>query len=285
MRAATTRRKWLVHREFELWRSCTDRILAVGRRGYAQPVDRLGVSAVQSLTVTEHGGSGERVHLAVVDQDGYLLSRFGPLAHARTTSESEFRPRDKCDVKVVSAGGILAIEKSFRGNRLRFLNEVKALHVLGENGCHVPAVLDVDFDALSITLSYISGVVLQEAIVRNGASIDGRDTLRDPRFLALDSRERWLHKVRAGRQHVASVVDRQFVQRLKGQFMQIHECGFLVNDVKFGNIILEESTGQPFLIDFDLALDCRNVPRPLRRSMQKRELAKLRLHFPEELFE
>jgi serine/threonine protein kinase len=124
--------------------------------------------------------------------------------------------------------------------------------------------MDVDFDNLRLTFSYILGAVLREELAKRGAVLRDRDVENNPDFKFLNAKERWLKRVQEGKRILYDVVDPKFVKSLFNEFKKIHASGFLMNDIKYGNIIIEKESGKPYLIDFELASDYRSLGRHFR---------------------
>ncbi len=148
----------------------------------------------------------EEITLASIDQDGLLLARFEQLWPApRVVAADAFLPRSRFEVVVVDHDGWIGVRKDFRGNRIAFVNELEAALDLAAAGCHVPAILGVDFDRPSITFSYINGAVVREALAQAGAPMRDRDVRPDR--AALSDRRIQRERREAGRGLVDKVLD------------------------------------------------------------------------------
>src|ERR1700750_1184932 len=112
--------------------------------------------------------AGQDTVLASIDQDGFLCSRFEQLWPAPRIDANAFLPRDRFELAVVDHDGWVGVRKNFRGNNTAFVNALEASLDLAAAGCHVPPVLAVDFSQLSITFSYINGIVVREALGQAG---------------------------------------------------------------------------------------------------------------------
>ena len=117
----------------------------------------------------------EEITLASIDQDGLLLARFEQLWPAPRVAADAFLPRSRFELVVVDHDGWIGVRKDFRGNTVAFVNELEAALDLAAAGCHVPAILGVDFNRPSITFSYINGAVVREALAQAGAPTRDRD--------------------------------------------------------------------------------------------------------------
>lgn len=61
----------------------------------------------------------------------------------------------------------MGVKKHYNGNRLSFVNEINALYNLRLSGCNVPAIMDIDFNNLTLTFSYILGTVVREVLAKS----------------------------------------------------------------------------------------------------------------------
>lgn len=250
----------------EHWRGRREEVLETGRRGYRRPLEALGLGP-------EAGGD---VLIADIDQDGFLLSRTGPLDGAPTVTPGGFMPRQRFAVQVVGRDGVLAVRKDFRGDRAAFVRELSALHELAAAGCNVPAVLDFDVDALTLTVSYVVGAVLREELARRGAVLRDRDVDRSS---SRRSRRGERNRVVEARRLLGTVVDAGFADRLFAELRKAHAAGYVLHDIKYGNIMIERDTGAPFLIDFDAAQRYPSVTPLTRRFLRDLDYARFNLHF------
>ena len=135
--------------------------------------------------------------------------------------------------------------------KILFLHEIEALHVLTGAGCNVPAIMDVDFKNFSLTFSYIPGKYQGEELASSGAMVRDRDVDGNVQFNQLSPGARNLKRIEEGRKYIRHSVNEEFIDTLFDQMRKIHAAGFRINDVKYGNVIIEKKTGNPYLIDFE----------------------------------
>jgi tRNA A-37 threonylcarbamoyl transferase component Bud32 len=228
-----------------------DEILQVGRQGYRITIKELGPGRQQLESVAEMGQEGSEVVIGDIDQDGYLLSHVGPLENAPTIPSEQFLARMRHDLKLVVVGGYVGVKKDYRGNRLRFVKEIKNLHRLRLAGCNAPAILDIDVDRLTLTISYILGSVLREELAKRGAALRDRELRQSPEYIRLAKPERESMRIREARSVLHKVVDDRFIDSLFAELSKIHGAGVVGNDVKYGNVIIERRSGQPYWVDFE----------------------------------
>jgi serine/threonine protein kinase len=139
--------------------------------------------------------------------------------------------------------------------------------------------MDVDFDNLTLTCSYISGYVLREELAKRGAVLRDADVNNNPDFLNLSRKEKWLKRIEQGKSVLYDVIDTQFVKSLFVQLKKVHASGFILNDIKYGNVIIEEGSGKPYLIDFDKCCRCSELTKRFFRILCERDIEKFNLHF------
>lgn len=108
---------------------------------------------------------------------------------------------------VTLGSGRAGVQEHYGGDRLKFLNQLEVMYHLGQAGCRVPALLDVDFDRLTLTLSSIPGPVLTAA--------DG--------------------------------ADKALVDDLMAELHRVHACGCILHQMDYGDITIEERSGKPYL--------------------------------------
>lgn len=265
--------------ELRRWRGRGGEIRAAAERRSRMSVDALGL-APEQLDVLRSRLTREReVVVAEVDQDGFFLSHFGPLPYLPTVESAAFMPRRRYQVQLVAQNGWVGVKKCYRGQVDRFLNELSALHILGAAGGRVPVILDVDFDALTITTSLIRGETLRERLARQGAVLRDRDMVQDPALAAMPERERLATCVENGARIVRQVVDESFLQEVYRQLQLVHAAKIAWGDIKTGNVVIEQETGLPWLIDFDTAADCHRMNRFSFRVLCDRDIERFNRHF------
>jgi tRNA A-37 threonylcarbamoyl transferase component Bud32/SAM-dependent methyltransferase len=223
----------------------------------------------------------EEITLADIDQDGFLRPRFEQLWAAPCVDANAFLPRGRFELAVVDRDGWIGARKDFRGSKLAFVNELEAALDLAAADCHVPAVLGVDFERLSITFAYINGAVVREALAQAGAPMRDRD-LR-PRRVPLASRRIEQERRAAGRRLVDRVLDHETIARVGKGLLAIHRAGYTLEDVKYGNIIIEAMTSTPYFVDCELALPLRQFPRTTATYLRDRDAEKLNRLFGTDL--
>jgi serine/threonine protein kinase len=221
----------------------------------------------------------DEIVVADIDQDGFLCSRVGPLNDVPTVERHRFVPRNRFDLTVVDVGGGLAVKKRFRGDIVAFLAELEAGCDLHAAGCRIPAILDVDFEELTITFEYIPGGVLREELARRGAILRDRDLSADPAHRGSTEAQRRSKRIEEGTAVLDRVLDADTVERLFSEVRKMHRAGYVLHDVKFGNVILEAPSGEPYIIDFDRARTYPELGSLANRFLRDRDYEKFNAHF------
>jgi tRNA A-37 threonylcarbamoyl transferase component Bud32 len=173
--------------------------------------------------------------------------------------------------------------RKYHVNRWRFLNELRVLPILQTAGCRVPSLLGVDFDRLSITSTYVAGLALREALAERAAVVRDRDVITHSPFKHMTKSELWRARIREGKRVLYDVIDRTLADNIHEQIRTMHRARVIWGDVKFGNIVIDEGSGQPYLIDFDAAGHFPLMPQLVFDALRDREIASYRLHFDPEV--
>ncbi len=221
-----------------------------------------------------------QVVLAAIDRDSLLAPAIGPIAGLRYTAD-DFRARDSTAVDLVAIGACAGVRKRL-ANRWRFLCELRAHHALAGAGCNVPALLDADFDALTITTAWIPGRVLTGELARRCLAARDRDCGQFGPVRGVRGRARWKARVAEMRRALYDVVPPEFGRRVREQVERIHAARVIWGDVKYGNIVIAEDTGQPWLVDFDYSGYLPRLMPAVFEALCDEERARCAWHFPEE---
>jgi hypothetical protein len=207
------------------------------------------------------------------DQDGGLLPRFGEIRGIPSISADQFLPRSGCPVLLVDLNGRLGVRKIFRKSLGRFIQEIEAMLQLESFDCPVPRLMNVDWDARAITMTYVEGDVVRELLALAGADIRDRDS-RSAYTRSIDK-----ERIEKGRSVLPKVLSESHIAKVAAGLQTIHSAGFVLEDVKFGNIILERKTGEPIFVDLERALPIASLPAPIANHLREIDLRKFREHF------
>ena len=243
---------YFIDKEFGYWQVGKAELLTLGETGYRIRIEDLGLPREQLDRLIISQKQSKEVVIADVDQDGFLASYYGVIKDVPTIPKERFLARKNFKVQVVANNGYVGIKKNYSGRKVYFINEIKALHNLRKFGCHVPAILDVDFDNLITTFSFIPGPVLREELAKQGAPIlRDREVRNNPKYQSLSRKERAIIRLQEGRRLLHKVVDKQFIGKTFKELCKIHESKITGCDIKYGNVIIEKNTGNPYWIDFE----------------------------------
>jgi hypothetical protein len=278
-----------VDRSIELWRRAHKRLYCHpkswfwrwrlgrpadvdGRGARRVGVEELGLTADALDDVRRRVEAGEVVTLARMTQVGLFLSEVGPLANLPTIDGPTFPPRKRAEVNLVATRDCVAVRKHFKGDLDAFVRELSALYYLERAGCRTPALLAVDFRARTLTCSFVMGPVLgqqllwrvPEAAIRVVPGEAGGITRA-----RLQQRRPYLHEF----------IDADGVRELAAELERVHAAGVVMNDIKYGNVVIDAVTGKPCLIDFDRADVFRWRKNPVCAYLCARDWQSFAEHF------
>jgi tRNA A-37 threonylcarbamoyl transferase component Bud32 len=268
-----TLKYYAAQKRIRYWRRNKNKLLALADTGYKITAQSLGLSFEGAQQ------QAQKVELGKIDQDGFLLSKVGAIPNIPRVSGKQFLPRKRFDLRMVAVNGYICIEKHYKGNKSSFVNEIEAHYRLGLAGCSIPVIMDVDFDNLTLTFSYISGPVLREELAKRGAVVRDRDIEENRQLTWLDKRKKALRRIAESRRVLYDVIDARFVEDLFAELCKVHEARFIWNDIKYGNIIIEEHSGKPYMIDFDWALRYPRLGKTAWRILCDRDIEKFNVCF------
>jgi tRNA A-37 threonylcarbamoyl transferase component Bud32 len=265
---------YFAEKKIRYWRQNKQALLSLADKGYKTKVQQLGLDWQKVRPSVNVRQESHKVELGEIDQDGFLLSKVGKISNVPIVSEKQFLARKRFGLRVVAIDGYVCIEKHYKGNKSSFVNEIEAHYHLGRAGCNIPVIMDVDFDNLTLTFSYIPGPVLREELAKRGAVVRDRDIEENPELTHSDKRKRVLNRIPECRRVLSDVVDSQFIELIFAELNKMHEARFIWNDIKYGNIIIEQRSGRPYLIDFDWALRFEELGKNAFRILSSRDIEK-----------
>ncbi len=265
--------------KLKLYKHRKEALLSNGLKGYKLSADEAGLKPGSIMASYEKAPGKKTIYIGEIDQDGFIYPYQELFAGAPTVPREKFMERIKHKIFLVICDGFIGIEKHFR-NRQRFLNEFVALINLNKAGFNVPVVLDVNFDTLTLTVSYIRGKVLREELAKKGALI------RDSQMgyiidYPIDTKKEYDQKIiEEGLKVMNQVIDREYIERLHKQIIRIHEKGFFIGDIKYGNIIIEETRGEPYFIDFEGSIQLSRIKcRRAREILKQKDIDRFAKNF------
>jgi tRNA A-37 threonylcarbamoyl transferase component Bud32 len=253
--------------------------LSLADKGYKTKVQQLGLDWDEIVSSKNSRQQSHKVELGEIDQDGFLLSKVGEISNMPSVTRKQFLVRKRFGLRVVAIDGYICVEKHYKGNKSSFVNEIEAHYHLGRAGCNIPVIMDVDFDNLTLTFSYISGRVLREELAKRGAVVRDCDIEDNPKLTQSDKRKLAMNRIPECRRVLSEVIGSQFIELIFAELNKIHEARFIWNDIKYGNIIIEKQSGKPFLIDFDWALRFPWMGKNAFRILCDRDIEKFNAYF------
>jgi len=267
----------LLSKEMRCLENKKNEYLRVGDLGYKVGLESLGLPKEKINEIKNIHKKFKEVIIGKIDQDGFILSYFGKIHGLPTVNEEDFVKRIRNKIFIVSINQYIGVKKKFN-NKYRFINEIITLNKLGLASCNVPAVLDIDFKNLSLTISYINGSVLREELAKKGAILRDRE-VNHPIFKDLNISEVWLKRIKNGRKFLNKVVNTEFIEKLYNELRKIHSSGVLIRDIKYGNVIIEKRTVSPYLIDFDGSIVLNKIEKNIFRVLFDHDIELFNLHF------
>lgn len=220
-----------------------------------QAPEVLHAMGVNDTTITEimsRTADGEEVRLGRFDQGNRVLSDIGsiPLFGDALIGDLEFQPRARQAVELVAMAGGIAIKKSYSDSR-SFFQEVAALSRLSDvKG--VPKIVRIDRRHRVLYQTFLVGRDLGSLMAKAGFSVSAQHSLSSAypgigawnatsgpqsRTIAVNTLQR--------------VTDRTFARHMEVLIESIHQSGVVIEDVKFGNVII--TSDGVCLCDFDHA--------------------------------
>lgn len=268
-----------LNREMVHWQSRKEEVLELGKRGYSIGIGEIGLKEKELNRLKKLLQCKAEVVIAEVDQDGGILSYYGEIEGLPTISREDFLPKTRFSLKVCALNDTIILKKQYNVDKIAFLNELSTLHTLAVVGCNVPAIIDVDFDNLQISTSFIPGYTVQEILAQHGALIRDRDIKRDMYLMSLTSKDRVRFYQEEGSRTLSSVINTQLIDKVYLLVKQSHKVGIELYDIKYGNVIVEKTTGKLFLIDFDSTRRYSNLRSKTFAVQRDRDIEKFNLFF------
>ena len=268
-----------IDKEIADWKNKKDELLRSGETRYKIKIEELGLDKKNLELIKKIRQKSNEVTIAEIDQDGFLRSYFGPIKSLQTVSQKDFLSRKRFNLQLVCLDGYVGVKKDYNGNKVSFLNEIKSLHILGQAGCNVPTILNIDFDNLVMISAYIFGKVLRTELAKQGATVLDRNVNDNQEFKYLNRKERHLKRIKEGKRFLFKVIDNQFVNELHDELKKIHSNGFIYDDLKYGNIIIEKFSGKPYLIDFEESRQYHKLGKKSFMMLCDKDIEQFNLHF------
>jgi hypothetical protein len=264
--------------EFERLRQKKDNLINNQKDESLVNVKELGLNADGLKKIKKDIDSGKEICIGDVDQDGLIISYYGSIKDIPTVSRDNSLKKTRFSMRVILFDGFVAIKKEYIGDRTSFLNELIGLHKASQAGCNAPKILDIDFDKLIITFSFITGKNLREMIALAGGIIRDHDIQKNHTLMSLSLKNRWNNYLEEGRKYITEVIDSKQIDEIFIELKKLHSVYLELYDIKYGNVIIERITKTPYLIDFDSSIKY-NSTLGLFRSMMDRDIEKFNKFF------
>lgn len=262
-RAVTMARlKLSARKDIRRFQAIQNQILESCSKEYSIGLKELGLDPEAVATIEQEYQNSKEVVIADIDQTGLWFSHYGTIKGVPQIQQSGFRERRRFNIQAVSLDGKIGIKKDFNGNAFAFVNELRALHLLAKEGCNVPAVMAIDFDKLTLTISYIKGDPLDDLIAKTEAETIYKDTEKGGNLVTLVSGQRRSRNIQQGSISLEGILDKTRIDELLAQLKKIHHSKIILKDIKYGNVMIERNTGKGFWIDFDYTRYYSNVSKP-----------------------
>jgi len=263
----------------EKWRREEAEVLDIGRTGYRVRLSELDLEDGVLAAIRDTLARSQACTIGEFDQDGRLLSAFGAVDDLPAVDAQDFMPRHRFLLELtVDSEETVGVRKFYRGDQTAFVSEMAALHDLTAAGCNVPAILAIEFESPALTVSFVRGQVVREALVARGARLRDGDADREASWAGFTPAQVRLLRIAEGRRHLGEVVGESFVDGLLEQVRKIHARGYFRLDIKYGNVIVERSTGAPYLVDFESAFKRRSGD-DMARTFGDADIDQVNLHF------
>ena len=260
-------------RDLEYWSSRKSEIIAACNDG--MDIAELGLDEHSLKLLEREVKTTNQLVIAEIDPEGYFHSHFGNIEGVPCVYDANFIP---C-LNLVTVGRKVGIKKNYNDCAFSFVKEIEALYALGNAGCNVPSILDIDFENRSLTTSYIPGTVLGEQLPLKGAILRDREVDGDSRFNQLSPEIHTPEKIDERKRNLQDVVSQDFIEKIFEQVEKIHSVGFIINDIRSGNVIVGKKTGNPYLIDFESSDNCIGMGCRAFRHLRDNDIEKFNIRF------
>lgn len=210
-------------------------------------------------------------YIGFIDQDGLIhcAREHHDLFHSiNLYLHGDFIRRHRYSLHIVRINNRLLIEKNYKGNTLSFYNEIFILSKLRDLE-FIPKVSFISYKRKTVYLDYIHGAVLREQLASLGANIRDVDLIRETRNFE--------QKAESARIYLRQAISEKSIKRIKESYEAIHTRKIIVNDIKYGNIIM--CGDRPYLIDFETSIYFPELPGFLFRRLAEIDKYKIETLF------
>ena len=192
------------------------------------------------------------IEMGILDRDGRVLDLCGALSFMNCVSRDEFIPKDRFQISIVINKGKILIKKSFGKDRISFIKEAFFLTKLSST-INVPAIWELVPHQNIIYMNLIIGKSIQEILAQTGVIIRYSDIIRESSYKLLSGSEASNVVDESVRKNITQVIDERILCSVDQQLDIAHKSGVVGVYLKPGNILVQDDTSTPFLIDFHTA--------------------------------
>jgi tRNA A-37 threonylcarbamoyl transferase component Bud32 len=201
--------------------------------------------------ISVHSSSFENeIVIGKFDTDGRVYSEFGDLPFQIMISKEEFKPRNRFEISIVILNNVVLVKKDFGSDNKSFINEVISILTI-PFGINKPYLYSVDFRNNILFKKLILGDTLRNCIVKQGGKILNTDTEIEFSNTKLNNKERIDLVLSRGTEILNSFLDNNQFEKFETEIKMVHNAGITNLSLTFGNLVLEESTNELIMIDFE----------------------------------
>ena len=214
--------------------------------------------------------NNSEITLANIDQDGFIETLFDGLKFGSIYKKNTYTKRTNNEIKiVVLKNELLAIRKKYTSYQ-NFMMEAEILNLLEKN-ILVPKLIDINYAKLVSYLSFIPGDNLRLELYSKGARL-----LDSSPPNQLSNRKKWIFRILEARKFLKHKSYVEVRKKIFKEYLTLKKMGIEINDVKYGNVIINKSLDTVHFIDFDRSF---YLPRYLRFLSNGNDTQLFKLHF------
>ena len=212
----------------------------------------LPISYDDKISLENLNAESLEIEIGILDRDGRVLDLCGALSFMNCVSRNEFIPKDRFHISIVIKKGKVLIKKFFGKDRASFIKEVFFLTKLWGK-VNVPKIWELVPHKNVIYMNLILGKSIQEILAQEGIVIRYSDIIKETLFKHLSGSEISNIVDKSVRKDITRVIDERVLCVMDQQLDIAHKSGIVGVYMKPGNILVQDETSIPFLIDFHTA--------------------------------
>jgi len=194
--------------------------------------------------------AADEVLLAEFDQNNRVISYVGDISYfwGSTINACDFMKRSRNKIELILLDGKVVLKKKYKSIK-SLMAETISLYVL-KDVRNVPKLQSLNFFRLTSYQSFIMGKNIGSELVLHGTSVSEQYQID----VYYPGPGKWNPRDLPSRvNHVRNCIRKEMNETFSSDLFRlidlIHECGVIINDLKYGNII--KNSNVPYLIDFD----------------------------------